>query len=476
MAKQDLRVWIAEMETANQLQKVSGAELEEEIGGIVDVYQRKIGNKAVLFDDIPGFPSGYRILANILTSIPRINLTIGMPVSSREIDLVQFWRRYMREMKSIPPRTVANGLIKENVKAGNELDLLTIPTPKWHERDGGHFIGTDCMVIMKEPDSGWINYGAYRVQVHGRNVASVHCTKGKHGNLIMRKYHERGEPCPIAVVVGMHPALFMVSGLEIPYGKNEYDVAGGLLGEPVEVIEGPRTGLPIPASAEIAFEGFVHPDDLVDEGPFGEWCGYYVAGKKKETAIRVEALMHRNDPILVGAIPGIPPDDDSFYRGTYRSGAVWNQLEAAGIPEVKGVWAHATGGSRLWLTVSIKQQYGGHSKQAGLVASQCHAGAYANRFVIVVDDDIDPSNMDKVIWAMCTRCDPREGLELLRGCWSGTSDPMNYGSGDNRNARVIIDACKPWSRRESFPIAVGSSKQLDERIHEKWAHILPPDL
>jgi UbiD family decarboxylase len=476
MAKQDLRVWIAEMEAANQLQKVGGAELEEEIGGIVDVYQRKIGNKAVLFDDIPGFPSGYRILANILTSIPRINLTIGMPVSSREIALVQFWRRYMREMKSIPPRTVPNGLIQENVKAGNELDLLTIPTPKWHERDGGHFIGTGCMVIMKEPDSGWINYGAYRVQVHGRNVASVHCTKGKHGNLIMRKYHERGEPCPIAVVVGMHPALFMVSGLEIPYGKNEYDVAGGLLGEPVEVIGGPRTGLPIPASAEIAFEGFVHPDDLVDEGPFGEWCGYYVAGKKKETAIRVETLMHRNDPILVGAIPGIPPDDDSFYRGTYRSGAVWNQLEAAGIPEVKGVWAHAAGGSRLWLTVSIKQQYGGHSKQAGLVASQCHAGAYANRFVIVVDDDIDPSNMDKVIWAMCTRCDPREGLELLRGCWSGTSDPMNYGSGDNRNARVIIDACKPWSRRDSFPIAVGSSKELDKRIHEKWAHILPPDL
>jgi 3-polyprenyl-4-hydroxybenzoate decarboxylase len=83
--------------------------------------------------------------------------------------------------------------------------------------------------------------------------------------------------------------------------------------------------------------------------------------------------------------------------------------------------------------------------------------------------------MDKVIWAMCTRCDPREGLEILRGCWSGTSDPMNYGSNDTRNARVVIDACKPWSRRDSFPIVVGSSKELDRRIHEKWAHILPPD-
>ena len=147
---------------------------------------------------------------------------------------------------------------------------------------------------------------------------------------------------------------------------------------------------------------------------------------KKEPAIRVTNLMHRNDPVLLGAIPGIPPDDDSYYRCTYRSGAVWNQLEAAGVPEVKGVWAHEAGGSRLWLTVSIKQMYGGHSKQAGLIASQCHAGAYANRFVVVVDDDIDPADMNRVIWAMCTRFEPREGIEILRGCWSTVLDPMSY--------------------------------------------------
>jgi UbiD family decarboxylase len=473
MSKQDLRTWIAAMEMASEVQKVSGAEREEEIGGILDVYQRAVGNKALLFDDIPGYPSGYRILANVLTSVPRISMTIGLPAQTSPVDLVAFWRRYMRDMKSIPPRTVEHGPIEENVQSGDAVDLHRIPTPRWHEKDGGYFIGTGCMVVMKDPDSGWINYGAYRVQVQGRNVASVHCTKGKHGNLIMRKYHERGEPCPIAVIVGMHPALFMVSGLEIPYGKNEYDVAGGLIGEPVDIILGPRTGLPIPANAEIAFEGFAHPNDLVTEGPFGEWAGYYVGGELQEPAIQIETLLYRNDPILLGAIPGIPPDDDSFYRGTYRSGAVWNQLEAAGIPEVRGVWAHPSGGSRLWLTVAIKQQYAGHSKQAGIVAAQCHAGAYANRFVVVVDEDIDPANMDKVIWAMCTRCDPREDFEILRGNWTGTSDPMNYGRGDQRNSRVVIDACKPWQRRETFPVAVGSSQDLDKRIHAKWADVLP---
>src|SRR5258705_5852625 len=332
--KQDLRTWLAQMEAANELQVVRGASREEEIGGIVEFYQRQTGNRAVLFDDIPGYPSGYRVVANILTSTKRIKLTLGLPPDASDMDLVQFWRAYMKQGKTIPPATVPNGLLLENVSSGADVDLLKIPTPKWHEHDGGHYIGTGCMVIMRHPDTGWINYGAYRVQVHGRDVASVMCSKGKHGNLIMRRYQELGQKCPVAVVVGMHPALFMVAGLEIPYGKNEYDAAGGLLGEAVEVIPGPVTGLPIPANAEIAFEGYVSLDDLIDEGPLGEWTGYYAGGNKKEPAIRVESMMHRDDPVLLGAIPGIPPDDDSFYRCTYRSGAVWNQLEAAGVPEV----------------------------------------------------------------------------------------------------------------------------------------------
>lgn len=473
MAAQDLRSWIAKMDAAGEIRHISGAGRDEEIGGIVDFYQRKTGNPAVLFDDIPGYPKGHRVLANLLTSVRRIHLTLGNSADASPIDLVHYWRRYMKQAKSIPPVTVRSGALFENVTEGKNIDLFRIPVPKWHELDGGYYIGTGDMVIMKHRDTGWVNYGAYRVQAQEPNVASVMCSKGKHGDIIMRSYHEKGEPCPVAVVCGMHPMLFMIAGLEIPYGSNEYDAAGGLFGEAIEVITGPRTGLPIPANAEIAFEGFIHPNDLIQEGPLGEWTGYYAGGLKKEPAIRIETFMHRNNPILMGAIPGVPPDDDSFYRGTYRSGAVWNQLEAAGIPEVKGVWAHEAGGSRLWLTVAIRQLYAGHAKQAGLIASQCHAGAYANRFVVVVDDDIDPADMDKVIWAMCTRFDPREDMEILRGCWSTVLDPMVYSESDRRNARVVIDACKPWSRRDTFPAVVRNSKALDERIRAKFAEFLP---
>src|SRR4051812_35203154 len=471
--KQDLRAWLAEMEAAGEVTHIAGAEREREIGGIVDIYQRKIGNPLALFDEIPGYPKGHRILANLLTSIRRINMTVGNPAEAREIELVRYWRRYMKDAKTIAPVEVTSGPVLQNVDTGDAIDLFKIPVPRWHEHDGGYYIGTGDMVVMRDPETGWINYGAYRVQAHDKNVATVMCSKGKHGDMIQRKYHERGEPCPVAVVCGMHPALFMIAGLETPHGKNEYDAAGGLIGEPVQVIRGPKTGLPIPAYAEIAFEGFIHPNDRIDEGPLGEWTGYYAGGLKKEPVIRVETMMHRDDPILLGAIPGIPPDDDSFYRCTYRSGAVWNQLEAAGVPEVKGVWSHETGGSRLWLNVSIKQMYAGHSKQAGLIASQCHAGAYANRFVVVVDDDIDPADMDKVMWAMCTRFEPREGIEILRGCWSTVLDPMCYSDKDPRNARVVIDACKPFSRRDTFPLVVRNSKELDARIIAKFGAFLP---
>ncbi len=474
MANPDLRDWIAQLTKANDICAVSGANCEEEIGGIVDIYQRKMGRPALLFDKIPGYRPNYRVVANILTSVPRIAMTLGLPAGASEMDLVRYWRNYLTIAKAIPPTTVKGGPVLENVATGSDINLFTIPTPKWHEHDGGPYIGTACMVITKDPDTGWMNFGAYRVQVHGRDIASIMISKGKHGDIIMHKYHERGQACPIAVVVGMHPLPYMISGLEIPYGMNEYDAAGGLMGQSVEVVNAPRTGLPIPANAEIAFEGTVAPNDLVDEGPLGEWTGYYASGVRKQPAIRLQTLMHRDDPILLGAVPAVPPCDDTFYRDHYRSAAVWHQLEGAGVPGVQGVWAHQAGGGRFWLTVAIKQMYPGHPKQAGLIASQCHAGAYANRYTVVVDEDIDPANMDEVIWAMCTRVDPREDVEILRGNWSTALDPMSYP--DNLralNSRMVIDACRPWARRDTFPPVARSSKEMDARIMARWKHILP---
>src|ERR1051325_7455720 len=124
LTTQDLRSWIAKMDAAGEIQHISGAEREEEIGGIVDFYQRKTGNPAVLFDDIPGYPKGHRVIANILPSLRRIHLTLGNPADANPIELVHYWRRYMKEAKAIPPQTVKTGALLENVSEGKGIDIF----------------------------------------------------------------------------------------------------------------------------------------------------------------------------------------------------------------------------------------------------------------------------------------------------------------------------------------------------------------
>jgi len=147
-SKQDLRTWIDLLRAAGEVQDISGAEREAEIGGIVDLYMRKMGNRAVLFDDIPGYPHGHRILANILTSVRRINLTLGLPIDGSAVELVSYWRKYMKEARSIAPVMVESAPLMQNVSSGKDVNIESIPTPRWHEHDGGYYIGTGCMVIM----------------------------------------------------------------------------------------------------------------------------------------------------------------------------------------------------------------------------------------------------------------------------------------------------------------------------------------
>jgi 4-hydroxy-3-polyprenylbenzoate decarboxylase len=150
------------------------------------------------------------------------------------MEQIQWWRNYFKHAPSHPTKAVNGGPLLDNVFKGKDVNIEKIPTPIWHEHDGGPYIGTACLVVMKDPDSGWVNYGTYRVQSHKPDVASVMMSPGKHGLIIMRKYHERGQPCPVAVVAGMHPAPGHAGRHRVPYGKNEAGERGGILGEPIE--------------------------------------------------------------------------------------------------------------------------------------------------------------------------------------------------------------------------------------------------
>ena len=216
--------------------------------------------------------------------------------------------------KPLPPRVVKDGPILENVSNGDAVDVLKFPVPRHHELDTARFIGTADCVITKDPDQGWFNLGAYRSQVYDGKTIGCQITEGKHGRIHRDKYFERGEPMKVVILCGQDPLLFMLSSSPLPE-IGEMDIAGGLRGEPIDVVRGPYTGFPIPADCEIAIEGETVPGQVRPEGPFGEWMGYYSDDTVPRPYVNVKTILYRNDPILTCAPQHKPVDETGLLKG-----------------------------------------------------------------------------------------------------------------------------------------------------------------
>ncbi|MBI4444794.1 MAG: UbiD family decarboxylase [Acidobacteria bacterium] len=468
----DLREWLEIAQRLQLLKRLDGADWDLEIGAITEIERRRrLENSSILlFDQIRGYPPGYRVAANCDNSMPLVAVSLGMSPSMKGLEFVRVWKDRMKQFVPLPPRLVSSGPVLENVLNGRDIDLFKFPTPRWNERDGGRYIGTDCVVVTRDPEQGWINLGTYRVMIHGKDRLGLYISPGKDGRIQMEKSFARNEPFPVAICFGQDPLLIYIASFHLPWGTSEYDYAGWVKGEPIDIIKGPVTGLPIPASAEIAIEGFVHPGEMQEEGPFGEFTGYYASDKRPAPVVRVESLMYRNEPIITGTPMGRPPS--VVFYDLISAATLWEAMEAAGIPDIKGVYIHHMAPTSMFTAVSITQRYPGHARQAGLAAIACRGGAYMGRYYVVVDEDIDPSNIEEVIWAVSTRSDPAEDIEILRRCWSGPLDPVIPKARKGFNSRAIIDACRPYEWRNEFPPVVESSPEIKRRVLEKWKDIL----
>ena len=469
----DLRQWIEQVDTLGELTAVNGADWDTEIGAVTELGHH-MGEKssALLFDNIKGYPAGYRVLSNTLNSLKRLALTLHMDTNYTRSGFVKDVKHHIGSVKYLPPEIVKDGPVMENVYEGKDIDLFKFPTPKWHELDGGRYIGTGSVDITRDPDSGWVNLGTYRVMIHDENTLAFYISPGKHGRIMREKYYAKGEPCKVAISFGHDPLIFLAGGMEVPNGVCEYDWVGGLQKAPVPVILGGYTGLPIPASAEIVIEGESVPGEERNEGPFGEWTGYYASSMRAEPTIRVKRVYHRDNPIILGAPPTRPPCEFNYMRCYLRSAMIWQELEAAGVPDVRGVWCHESGGSRLMVFVSIKQRYPGHARQAGMIAGYCHSAAYLGRYVVVVDEDIDVTNTDDVLWAIATRSNPDLDIEIVRRSWSGALDPIVPKDQKGHSSRAIIDACRPYEWIRDFPPVAESSDAVRRDAQLKWGKIL----
>jgi 4-hydroxy-3-polyprenylbenzoate decarboxylase len=477
IAYDDLREWLAQAESLGEVRHVTGASWQEDIGLAAEAILRAENGPCVVFDEVPGCPKGFRVLLNMFAGTRR-NMTLGFPASLTKWELSDAYREaYLVNPKLVPHEMVADGPIFENVLTGAAVDVEKFPAPIWHEKDGGRYIGTGTFSITRDPEEHWLNAGAYRAQVHGKSEVGLVMAAGHHGAIHFEKYKKRGEPMPVAMVLGGDPLSFFYGGIEVAYGTFELDVVGGIRGRPVKMVKGRVTGLPFPANAEIVLEGFVEPGKTHIEGPFGEWCGHYAGGAKLWPVLDVQAIYHRNDPILLGVPPmGAGPDEMARYRAVMRSATIKENMTRAGVPGVVQVWCHEVGAARVFHGVSILQRYPGHAVQAGTIAAQCGGAAYASKYVVVVDDDVDVTNLEHLLWAMLMRTDPVVSIQFIQGSWDSPADPAlppeRRKAGDMTHSVAIINACKPYHWRDSFPPSNTPSAETLRKAREKFGWLL----
>jgi UbiD family decarboxylase len=470
----DLRAWLRVVGDLGELKDVRGADWNLELGAISELNVRKDLPPALLFDEIAGYPEGFRVLTCSTSSPARLASILRLGVEGTHHALVQKLRgkpqSWQSAAASYDPVVAETGPIFENVQEDGAVDVFAFPAPFWHEKDGGRYIGTGCCVVTRDFDSDWVNVGTYRVMIHDRSHVGLDMVPGKHGAIQYDKYMKAGKPFPVVIVAGCDPLGYLISGIEVPFGMCEYNYIGAILNEPVSVVKGHSTGLLFPSASEIVLEGWAHPGDERIEGPFGEFHGYYPGKAHPAPVVTIERVYYRNDPILMGSPPAKPPNDYSYSKAVMRSALLFDALLAAGVPDVKAVWAHEIGGARMFNVVSIEQRYAGHAKQAGHILSQCGVGAYMSRYSVVVDEDIDPSNLQEVMWAVATRTDPEVDIDIIKRGMGSKNDPMfvAYRYQAPFSSKAIIDACRPYDHLDEFPEVAEASKDLQEKVRTKW--------
>ncbi len=252
----DLREFIARAERAGEIVRIRGADWKLEMGTLAEIVNHaRPEPPAILFEDVPGYPSGHA------ASFRRDQFLQAAGDHARAAGAGQSARRGARlsrpheDAPADPAEDGGDGPVLENVDRDDEVDVLKFPVPFLHEHDGGRYIGTDDLVIMRDPEENWVNCATYRAMVQDKNHVSLWISPGKHGRQIREKYFRAGKPCPVLISCGHDPLLFLAGGNELKLGLSEYDYAGGHRGEPYEVVQSEIHGLPMPAHAEIVLEG-----------------------------------------------------------------------------------------------------------------------------------------------------------------------------------------------------------------------------
>lgn len=407
----------------------------------------EIGAPAQLFEKLNGYPQGYRLLGGALSTFSRLAVAMGLPPNSEYSVLVNEFVR--RSENPIKPIVVASGLCKQNIMRGDDVDLFRFPVPVLHPQDGGRFVGTLNVGVCKDPDSNWVNWGMYRAMVHDRKTTGLALTPLNHGGILLRKHRERNLPMDYVIFMGSAPVTYLVAASGVPYGVNEVDVVGGFRGEPVPLVKCETNNFLVPADAEIVIEGVVLPGERKAEGPFGEYPGYVVSGVVERPVFHVNAITYRDDPILTATCLGMPTDEGHVLAGIAYTAEFKIVLERQGVPFTE-IYIPPESGLHTVIVSTKPPHYGVPFLIASTIWSERN-GRYMPK-VIVVDDDVDPSNLAQVFHAFSTKCHPVSGIRPIEGVLNSPLTP--YLPPETRDAvigggYVLFDCTYPVTWKEA---------------------------
>jgi 4-hydroxy-3-polyprenylbenzoate decarboxylase len=485
----DLREFISELEAVGEIQRIDAdVDWNLEIGAIIR-RSYDLRAPAPLFTNISGYEhSGFRVVgAPAALGAPahplvRIAVALGLAPDATGTEIIETVVA-ARDRPGIPPKYIAttDAPCKENVLRGHEVDLLRFPTPLIHANDGGRYIQTYGMNIVRTPDGSWTNWSVNRMMIAGKDRLACLIPPGQHLGMILAQWRELGEPMPIVLALGVEPALPLVGGMPLPKGVDESQFLGALLGEPIEVTSAESVNLPVPATAEIVIEGHIMPEETVMEGPMNEYPGYNATSSSPKPLFLVSAITYRDGAILPVVAAGPPIEEDHTVMGTMFSAELLYQFRSARLP-VSSVWfSHES--ALHWLIVSMHSdwpdRYDGNSaelaRRVGDVAFSGKPG-FATPKVLLVEDDIDITDVNQVVWAFATRAHPEHGE--VRFAAEPFGDLAVYLDEEERHtykAAKVVHNCLLADRfpRAHRPVKGdlqhGWPREIQERVLRRWS-------
>lgn len=365
----------------------------------------------------------------------------------------------------VQPDIVTSGApCQDVVLTGDAIDITRFPIPKYSPKDGGRYI-TPGIVVSKDPETGVPDIGHYRFLVLGKDTLSYDAQPFHQFGKNIAKCEQMGIAPRGAVVIGVDPILAYTCQMQVPDTTNDWQIAGGIRGQPIELVRCKSIELEVPATAELVIEFEIDLDDLVSEGPLGEYTGYYTPAVKAPVA-RILAITHRRNPIFQGLLTGKPVTENHILKQIPFEGSFLNTLKRQ-FPTVERVSVRASAGVSFYVVIAMRPRFAGEARQVILSAMSSNIRP---KWVVVVDPDIDVHSSTEVEWAMAFRVLPERDVVVVSQLPSGPADPATItltSDGERVSAALAlssavgIDATVPFGAPFSDVADVPGWREFD---------------